>query len=1034
MQISKTDDFAKIKHILDIQAVITQATGLKMGKHHLKECPFCKGHDCFSIQKEKQSFKCFQCDAQGDVFTFLEKYHTLEKREALERAANLAGIELTPLKNKVPKRPEPSPREKIFFEAARYYHGRMLENGGRKYLTETRGHSMESLKNLGVGWSDGELVNHLRSIGFDEKAILDSGLARIRKTNGDDHLADFFPENFAIFPHWDRERVLHFTKKDPTKKTASYQLPQKNRAGEWRFYNQGALRKFNEIILVEGENDLLSVVDAGMANVIATIGQVSDAQIKTLQTSIGKTFILWFDNDENPEKLFAKGKGYTRKIANAIESRGGSVKVITYPEAFKDPDEYLQAFKGDKQVEIKRLIQEAPDYISWEIQQAGKLEGLSQRSERLKAVKLFNRISDTTGIRKQVYIESLQDLGFSKDAIDQELSASQELFQRIKSYIQHTDKKQQDPNFMAGLIYGDLSLHGRFFHDQDSTVHLILKNRRYIIGNNRPFNALMKNKTGLLPTREPGRSIWESLASEGYNSGLQIDFSRWISVDPTKMTIFINLNSPDNTILRINENEIRKVQNGVNEDNILLNNSRMQPVEYISDADIQKGMTALKELVFDNFTCEREQRYLIICWLISAFFLYFFESHPHLKFSGDSGSGKTTAARLLSMLLYDEAKVENISTAAAWSLANENPLLVFDNLETQDVKQGKENFLLQMATGGGKIKRKAGTDSGISEENGKALICITAIEPLTKSELVNRVLDIDFYNKFKSDLFIESATTVKLSGQRNLILSAILKFIQRDLLPNFDKRMECYATLKSEYADHAKNRMDDYLSLLFLILKQILPYIPYYQSDDLLAGVESGDREVFQAWIRGQNEKAEDTSLGTNNILKILNGLVREYIAKIRSEISAPNQAGHPPGKKRPSFGRMRSGQEYPAYEKFYEYTHPEYLLNVIKTLSITDKWQENGEDISENVCHIEFLATRNELAYAFDRYCKNNGLRNPYPNSAQLGTRLANDMTLLKRDGWTVKDNFKKIHGDRYWLFRKKLTDFSPLKDRKTT
>jgi DNA primase len=221
---------------------------------------------------------------------------------------------------------------------------------------------------------------------------------------------------------------------------------------------------------------------------------------------------------------------------------------------------------------------------------------------------------------------------------------------------------------------------------------------------------------------------------------------------------------------------------------------------------------------------------------------------------------------------------------------------------------------------------------------------------------------------------------------------------------------------------------------LFLILKQILPYIPYYQSDDLLAGVESGDREVFQAWIRGQNEKAEDTSLGTNNILKILNGLVREYIAKIRSEISAPNQAGHPPGKKRPSFGRMRSGQEYPAYEKFYEYTHPEYLLNVIKTLSITDKWQENGEDISENVCHIEFLATRNELAYAFDRYCKNNGLRNPYPNSAQLGTRLANDMTLLKRDGWTVKDNFKKIHGDRYWLFRKKLTDFSPLKDRKTT
>jgi CHC2 zinc finger len=53
---------------------------------HLEHCPFCGGYDCFSI--EEKFFKCFQCDAKGDVFNFLEKFEGLTQKEALERAAS----------------------------------------------------------------------------------------------------------------------------------------------------------------------------------------------------------------------------------------------------------------------------------------------------------------------------------------------------------------------------------------------------------------------------------------------------------------------------------------------------------------------------------------------------------------------------------------------------------------------------------------------------------------------------------------------------------------------------------------------------------------------------------------------------------------------------------------------------------------------------------------------------------------------------------------------------------------------------------
>ena len=94
-------DFVSVKNALDLKIVIPAESGLKMDKHHIEECPFCHGHDCFSIPKNGLSYKCFQCDESGDIFDFIGKYHGINEHEALIRCAELAGIELTTQKKTV---------------------------------------------------------------------------------------------------------------------------------------------------------------------------------------------------------------------------------------------------------------------------------------------------------------------------------------------------------------------------------------------------------------------------------------------------------------------------------------------------------------------------------------------------------------------------------------------------------------------------------------------------------------------------------------------------------------------------------------------------------------------------------------------------------------------------------------------------------------------------------------------------------------------------------------------------------------------
>lgn len=1011
-------DFARVKDAINLPTVLASLTGYTLQKAgsqqmFLSECPFCSHKDCFSLPTGKYTgtYKCHSCGKSGDIFSFLEESEGLDTRGALEKAAKLAGITL---EEKPRKKKELAPVELIRIEAAEYYHARMLENGGKEYFLERRGHSLDTVKAEKVGWSDGRLLDHLRSKGFIDKDALESGLVKERTIGEGDkarnHLFDFFSKGLALFPHWSHGKVLHFTMKDPrdvpSEEKLKYQLKNEQRDKRWTFYGQDVLDRFEEIILVEGENDRLQVLNTGIVYVCAMIGQISDDQLKTLASRCrGKHLYLWTDNDH-------AGRGYVRKIANGLPDI--IIRVMVYGKPGEDPDSYLKGIDGDRKREVRRLQMEAVDYVTWEIQQAAQLATLEEKRRHLQEPGIFDKMPDQlegkkyhsvfrlisrqTIIHQDEYKEKLEALGFSRKAIDEALDFSQDLRKQITEYQEVVgNPKDVDPIVMGEIIYKFFAHHGRFYYDREDNVYLIYQNHTFTVEKNTAFNALMLKMARMIPEQAPGTQVWSAIKHTAYLNGRRIDMSRWIHTDTDRDTIFYNLNSPNNVILKLSMERIEEIQNGMNDDHVLLASSnKIMPFNFLPDADVQEGMTLLKELVFDNLAVRREQRFLILCWLISGFCPDLAPYQFLMKFEGYASSGKSTAAKLITALMYKTEDLSDSSAAAAFSSAAKNPVVVIDNLENKDLNRGLQKFLLLAATRGQKEKRKGGTDTDTVDESPRALICVTAIEPFTLSELITRTFVLPFDRRAHgSDNFHESEVVEQIKKKRDLILSVILRFIQKDILPHLDQRKEFMTILNKQFKGHSKDRTNAYLALLMLILEKLLKYIPYYAEDDLMFGIETGDKDIYTAWIEEQNSTSRETETGSNNILSFLDGIVREHLQFFRGKTPV-----------------LEDGMTV--------LEHPEYGLKIFK--HDPEEFTDAGDKYHRTV--FEFLATSSEVVDAFDTYAKAKGKRNQYDTASVFSARLRNDRGLLEKNGWRLESKpdidpyFRIVKGKRFLKF----------------
>jgi DNA primase len=99
MRVSRTG-IEEIKRRNDLAEVVSEH-GIelkKRGRSYFGLCPFHEEKTgSFSVSREAGLFHCFGCGAGGDVIGFVVKFQQISFREALERLATRAGIELETL-------------------------------------------------------------------------------------------------------------------------------------------------------------------------------------------------------------------------------------------------------------------------------------------------------------------------------------------------------------------------------------------------------------------------------------------------------------------------------------------------------------------------------------------------------------------------------------------------------------------------------------------------------------------------------------------------------------------------------------------------------------------------------------------------------------------------------------------------------------------------------------------------------------------------------------------------------------------------
>ena len=951
MEPRMSDDFQEIKDRVDIVAEITRRTGKQVkqvgASMDLEQCPFCSGHACFRIRPETRSWSCHQCGGKtgGTIIDFVMKEKNCTRYEALEDLAKAINY---PLENAGPSGAilySLDAKSQIFEAAAKYYSMALLNTGkATSYQVDVRRHSIDTLKSMNVGFSDGGLLPELLKQGFSQEDILKSGLVVPDKKRGGNR--DCFFPGLYIYPHKDiKGMVCDFTTKDPQKKYAM-RLKKDDRKDGAPFMGMDAF-KADDILIVEGENDLLSIRGRGKyPHVVATTGQLSQGQIEYLvkwaETGNTKTIILGFDNDD-------AGRRYTQRIKDAFTHR-------CYPDKLCEINEGLR-------IRQAKRVQDDEESVTGEIPQMMQVV--------LKILQFDQRYNDIDDCIKAMTDPEKEFKALMAES-RRHLAPIAPLLNRARAW--HKACGQKSCNNPIGEIVFDWfsSLGGFFVKGEDHK--LFFKNKIYEIGNKSAFKALLYDVCELNYADNSTKSILEVVKARAHKYGKHTNGMGWIHTDLKKPAVYIDLHNESNTILKIQPGSVEVIQNGANDDQVLVMASPMMTgINYLPDVNIIEAMTEIKNLVFDNLACNDSNRFYILARAMCYPLTEFVNARGITKFSGNQGSGKSLAARLLSYLVVGADCLSQGSVASYRSEATQSPFIFPDNLEQANLTNDMTSLLIMSATGAINQKRDSNTSSGNIYEENKTHIITTSIEPFVKSELASRTIDIHFKPEYRNENFPgETLLKTQIERSRDKILSAVIKIVACDVLPTYEQdQAEVYRLLNAQKKGHSKERLNEILGCLYLLCKQIVKYIPHNEYAN--KGIAS---TVLEDWIIEQDELTRENQQDADPILYRMEALLAEC-SQLNKE----------------------------------EFVHAYGIRDTQIVM-----------DIGGAVLEVQFVVSAKELCTAFSVLSKNKNIPNPFTSPGVLGSRLSNSIGVLNNAGWEVMVREKKVQGQHKHFLRKKV------------
>jgi DNA primase len=332
----------------------------KSGQNYAGLCPFhTEKSPSFVISPGRQLFHCFGCGVGGDIFQFLMKISGTSFPEALSQLAKKAGIPLPPREGRVSAPASDTTDATIGQiyalnrEAADYFHQNLLKRSeaaiAMDYLAH-RGITRETIKQFLIGYALPSWDDFSRHFGrrFSPALLSTAGFVapdtRTASAESGGRFYDRF-RNRILFPIQTRqEEVVGFggrvlddshpkylnTPETPTfvKGRHLFGLDQAHRMRK----EMGKASSF--LVIVEGYFDVIAAHQAGVYNVVGTMGTALTTEHLTLIRRVAESVVLLFDPDD-------AGLRAARRGAVLCMEKGMPVRVATLP-AGEDPDLYIR--------------------------------------------------------------------------------------------------------------------------------------------------------------------------------------------------------------------------------------------------------------------------------------------------------------------------------------------------------------------------------------------------------------------------------------------------------------------------------------------------------------------------------------------------------------------------------------------------------------------------------------------------------------------------------------------------------------------
>lgn len=390
----------------------------KSGANHVGLCPFHNEKTgSFSVNGQRQIFKCFGCGVGGNVITFLMKYDNMTFPEAIKVLADRAGVALPEIDYSEEEKKANSRKQQILQvnkEAAKYYFAALKSPQGKVGLDYFygRGLSDDTIKNFGLGFAasgNNSLYSYLKVLPdhFSDDVLNASGIFNFSEKYG---ARDKF-WNRVIFPIMDvNSKVIAFggrlmsagAVEEGDKKIPKYlNSPETDVFDKSRnLYGLNISRRSRSgyLILCEGYMDVIALHQAGFDMAVASLGTAFTSGHATLIRRFTKKVYLSYDSDD------AGVKAALRALP-ILKAAGISARVIDM-RPYKDPDEFIKNLGRE---EYQKRIDNAEGSFFYEIRMLERDYDLSDPESKTNfCVEIAGRISRLDEeIERTNYIEAI---------------------------------------------------------------------------------------------------------------------------------------------------------------------------------------------------------------------------------------------------------------------------------------------------------------------------------------------------------------------------------------------------------------------------------------------------------------------------------------------------------------------------------------------------------------------------------------------------------------------------------------------------